>query len=61
MGRRSFSAQCWLRCKVSLHESIGFCLTLGAAMFASASHAQVTIDMSRVTRAEYIALPAMQY
>jgi len=41
-------------------KASAFCLTLGAAMLASAVHAQVSIDMSRVTCAEYLAMPAAQ-
>jgi hypothetical protein len=41
-------------------KALAFCLTLGAAMLASAVHAQVSIDMSRVTCAEYLAMPAAQ-
>lgn len=36
------------------------CLTLAGALLSSAAHAQVTIDMSRVTCAEYLAMPPAQ-
>ena len=41
-------------------KSRAFCVALGAALLASASQAQVSIDMSRVTCAEYLAMPAAQ-
>ena len=41
-------------------KALAFCLTLGAAMLASSVQAQVSIDMSRVTCAEYLAMPAAQ-
>jgi hypothetical protein len=41
-------------------KALASCLTLGAAALASPCHAQVSIDMSRVTCAEYLAMPATQ-
>jgi hypothetical protein len=46
--------------KGAFMKALAFCLTLGAAMLASAAQAQVSIDMSRVTCAEYLAMPAAQ-
>jgi hypothetical protein len=37
-----------------------FGLTLAAAMLPAVAHAQLTIDMSSVTCAQYLALPAAQ-
>ena len=59
-GSSIVSAQYALKCKEASMKALAFCLTLGAALLASASHAQVTIDMSRVTCAEYLAMPAAQ-
>jgi hypothetical protein len=39
---------------------LALCLGLAGTMLSSAVHAQVTIDMSRVTCAEYLALPPAQ-
>jgi hypothetical protein len=41
-------------------KKLVFCLTLAAALASAAAHAQVTIDMSRVTCAQYLALPPAQ-
>ena len=41
-------------------KSRAFCVALGAALLASASQAQVSIDMSRVTCAQYLAMPPAQ-
>ena len=40
----------------SLHDL--FCLMLAGATWPSATHAQVSIDMARVTCADYLALSA---
>jgi hypothetical protein len=40
-------------------KKLAFCLTLAAALPAVA-HAQLTIDMSRVTCAQYLAMPPDQ-
>ena len=41
-------------------KKLVFCLTLAAAMASAVAHAQVTIDMSRVTCAQYLAMPPAQ-
>lgn len=41
-------------------KQLAFCLTLAGAMLSSAAHAQVAIDMSRVTCGEYLAMPPAQ-
>jgi hypothetical protein len=41
-------------------KKLVFCVTLAPAMAAAVAHAQVTIDMSRVTCAEYLAMPPAQ-
>ena len=41
-------------------KELAFCLAVSAALLPSVSHAQVSIDMSRVTCAEYLAMPAAQ-
>ena len=41
-------------------KKLVFCLALPGTMLLSAAHAQVTIDMSRVTCADYLAMPAAQ-
>ena len=40
-------------------KKLVFCLTL-AATTSTVAHAQVTIDMSRITCAEYLAMPPAQ-
>ena len=41
-------------------KKLVFYLTLAAAMATAVAHAQVTIDMSRVTCAQYLAMPPAQ-
>ena len=41
-------------------KRLAFCLTLAGAMLSSAAHAQMMIDMSRVTCADYLALSPAQ-
>jgi hypothetical protein len=41
-------------------KKLVFCLTLVAAMTSAVAHAQVSIDMSRVTCAQYLAMPPAQ-
>jgi acid stress chaperone HdeB len=41
-------------------KKLVFCLTLAATMASAVAHAQVTIDMSRVTCAQYLAMPPTQ-
>jgi acid stress chaperone HdeB len=41
-------------------KKLATCLTLAGAMLSSVAHAQVTIDMSRITCAEYLAMPPAQ-
>ena len=41
-------------------KNFAFCLALAGTIFSSAAHAQVTIDMSRITCAEYLAMPPAQ-
>ena len=41
-------------------KKLVFCLTLAAAMASAVAHAQVSIDMSRVTCAQYLAMPPAQ-
>jgi hypothetical protein len=40
------------------HEESVFCLVLASLTCSSAAHSQVTVDMARVTCAEYLALSA---
>jgi hypothetical protein len=41
-------------------KKLVLCLTLVAAMASAVAHAQVSIDMSRVTCEQYLALPPAQ-
>jgi hypothetical protein len=41
-------------------KKLAFCLTLAATMSLATAHAQLTIDMSRVTCAQYLAMPPDQ-
>lgn len=41
-------------------KELACCLAVSAALLPSVSHAQVTVDMSRVTCAEYLAMPPGQ-
>jgi hypothetical protein len=41
-------------------KELAFCLTVGAALLSTVSHAQVTIDMSRVTCSQYLAMAPAQ-
>ena len=41
-------------------KKLVFCLTLAAATASAVAHAQVTFDMSRVTCAQYLAMPPSQ-
>jgi hypothetical protein len=41
-------------------KKLVFCLTLAAAMPPAVAHAQVSIDMSRVTCAQYLAMSPAQ-
>jgi hypothetical protein len=41
-------------------KKLATCLTLAGAMLSSVAHAQVAIDMSRITCAEYLAMPPAQ-
>jgi hypothetical protein len=41
-------------------KKVAFCLTLAAAMPPAVAHAQLSIDMSRVTCAQYLAMAPAQ-
>ena len=41
-------------------KELAFCLAVSAALLPSVSHAQVTVDMSRVTCAQYLAMAPAQ-